>query len=214
MSFDALAPHYRWMEAVLAGGKLQRCRTAFLKQVTHCQSVLIVGEGNGRFLSECRRRLKSARITCVDSSGSMLALAQSRLRHFDLGLDGVEFVQADALTWSPPERAFDLIVTHFFLDCFHPDQLRSLIGTLARAAMPAANWLLADFQIPLSGLARYRARFIHGVMYAFFRCATRLPARSLTATDAVLKANDFVLCERHVTEWGLLHSDRWARAEC
>ena len=27
MSFDRLAPHYTWMEAVLAGPRLQRCRT-------------------------------------------------------------------------------------------------------------------------------------------------------------------------------------------
>ena len=30
-SFDLLAPHYRWMEFVLAGRKLQECRTVFLQ---------------------------------------------------------------------------------------------------------------------------------------------------------------------------------------
>src|SRR5215469_5978584 len=71
MSFDVLAPHYRWMEFVLAGKKLQRCRTAFLSQVADRQNVLLVGEGNGRFLVECRRSLKNARITCVDASARM-----------------------------------------------------------------------------------------------------------------------------------------------
>src|SRR5439155_22241467 len=33
MSFDTLAPHYRWMEFILAGKKLQRCRTAFLDEI-------------------------------------------------------------------------------------------------------------------------------------------------------------------------------------
>lgn len=30
MSFDRIAPHYRWLEAILAGNVLQRARTAWL----------------------------------------------------------------------------------------------------------------------------------------------------------------------------------------
>ena len=80
MSFDVLAPYYRWMEFVLAGNKLQRCRTAFLSQVTRRKSVLILGEGNGRFLLECRCILHEAQITCVDASFRMLTLARKRLQ--------------------------------------------------------------------------------------------------------------------------------------
>ena len=141
----------------------------------------------------------------------MLALARNRVHRFGLRLDGIDFLHADALSWHPPERAFDLIVTHFFLDCFQPEQLRSLIERLAVAAMPTATWLVADFQIPHCGLAQYRARFIHRIMYAFFRCTTALPACTLTVPDPVLEANNFALSERHVSEWGLLHTDRWAR---
>ena len=62
MSFDRLAPHYRWMEAVLAGGKLQRCRTAFLNEVKDARHALIVGDGNGRFLSALLRANPSVRV--------------------------------------------------------------------------------------------------------------------------------------------------------
>jgi ubiquinone/menaquinone biosynthesis C-methylase UbiE len=211
MSFDALAPHYRWMEFVLAGDKLQRCRTAFLSQVTHRHNVLIVGEGNGRFLVECRRALPQAQITCADASASMLTRARDRLQASGLGLDHIEFIQADALNWQPSAQAYDLLVTHFFLDCFQPDQLRSVIAALARAAKADATWLLADFQVPVTGLGRYRALLIHRLMYVFFRLATRLPARHLTAPDEFLKASDFSLRERQVNDWGLLRTDRWER---
>ena len=50
MSFDVLAPHYRWMELVCAGEKLQGCRTAQLAHVLAARHILILGEGNGRFL--------------------------------------------------------------------------------------------------------------------------------------------------------------------
>src|SRR5882762_1835947 len=50
--FDRLAPHYYWMECVLAGRTLQRCRTAFLEQTRDATAALLIGEGNGRFLAE------------------------------------------------------------------------------------------------------------------------------------------------------------------
>jgi hypothetical protein len=56
MSFDRLAPHYRWLEWVLAGRKLQRCRTAFLDEIGRADATLLVGEGNGRFLGELLKR--------------------------------------------------------------------------------------------------------------------------------------------------------------
>ena len=209
MGFDPLAPHYRWMEFVLAGNKLQRCRTAFLSRANQARNILLMGEGNGRFLIECRRRLKQARITCVDNSGRMLESARQRLVRCGLSPSAIEFIQADALAWSPPSRAFDLIVTHFFLDCFQPHQLERIVALLAGAARPGATWLLADFQIPPAGFSRCRAKLIHWSMYRFFRVVTGLPAMELTAPEPFLNAHGFSLQERQCSEWGLLHSDYW-----
>lgn len=208
MSFDILAPHYRWMEVVLAGEKLQRCRTAFLSSIPKAANILILGEGNGRFLKECRCAMPAGRITCVDASQRMLAIAQQRLGN-DNGL--TEFVCADALRWTPPKGAFDLIVTHFFLDCFQPEQLENLIAKIAAAASPNANWLFSDFQAARAGVRRLRSQLILWTMYRFFRVVTRLPASSLTPPDAVLERHGFKLQKRQVSEWGLLHSDWWKR---
>jgi ubiquinone/menaquinone biosynthesis C-methylase UbiE len=210
MSFDILAPHYRWMELVLAGEKLQRCRTLFLDSVADAHDVLILGEGHGRFLVECRRRLPKARITCVDASGRMLNVARLKLQRTG-GTQNVSFVHADILKWEPDETKYDLLVTQFFLDCFGPDQLESIIEKLARAAHPHASWLLADFQAPASGLAAVRARLILKTMYIFFRMVTRLPAKSLTQPDPFIQAAGFQLRQRNITEWGLLRADHWIR---
>lgn len=138
MSFDRLAPHYRWMEFVLAGNKLQQCRTAFLSQVKNARNVLILGEGNGRFLAECSRALGSAHITCVDASGQMLQQARRRLSRAGVRDEAVSFIHANALTWVPPNSAFDLVVTHFFLDCFQPGQLTRILETISHASSPQA----------------------------------------------------------------------------
>jgi ubiquinone/menaquinone biosynthesis C-methylase UbiE len=211
MSFDRIAPHYRWMELVLAGEKLQRCRTAFLGKDKDLEKVLILGEGNGRFLMDCRRQLKDAQLTCVDSSRRMLALAQKRLARAGLDCALVDFIYADALSWKPPSGVFDAIVTHFFLDCFRWEQLEALIASLSRAAKPAAVWLLADFQIPPARLARMRAVLIHKMMYWFFRLMCGLAARELSPPDPLLRAQGFSLHDRCTSEWGLLHTDRWVR---
>jgi len=209
MSFDVLAPHYRWMEWVSAGDLLQRCRTAHLARVPTAQSILILGEGNGRFLLECRRQFPRAAITVVDASARMLELARKRLARQGVKTEGIEFIRADAHTWMPPAGNFDLIVTHFFLDCFRPDQLEELVSKLARAAAPNAHWLLADFQAAPAGWRRQRSRAILWLMYRFFIAMTRLPARSLTPPDNLLEKNGFRLRAREIYDWELLHSDCW-----
>jgi ubiquinone/menaquinone biosynthesis C-methylase UbiE len=211
MSFDRLAPHYRWMEFVLAGQKLQRCRTAFLERVSAPEHILIWGEGNGRFLVECCRKWRDAQIVCADASERMLALANERIERFRLNTTRIEFLRADVLEWSPMKKTFDLVVTHFFLDCFRADQLQQIIDKVACAARPNASWLLADFHTPLAGFQRWRATLILKLMYVFFRVVTRLPARRLTSPDPYLTNNEFFLRERRVSEWGLLHSDLWQR---
>ncbi len=212
MSFDRIAPHYRWMEWLLAGGKLQRCRTAFISEIPVPREVLMMGEGNGRCLLEMLRAFPSARFVCVDASARMLERARVCVESAGLGASAIEFVHADALDWKPPAACFDLLVSNFFLDCFTADQLGVLVPGLSAAATSDARWLLADFCEPPSGFAKWRARWILRAMYFFFRRVTRLSARSLTPPDALLRRSGFTLCERRLSEWGLLHCDVWRRA--
>lgn len=209
MSFDHLAPFYRGMEFVLAGGKLQRCRLAWLNEVTDCRRVLIVGEGPGRFLTECAQVLRKARMHCVDASAAMLKRAKLALQRADLDSERITFEQATLPEWQPPKGEFDLLVTHFFLDCFPPGQLQQVISRLASSAQPGAKWLLADFCEPPRGLARWRAKAILTLAYAFFSVATGLPARRLTAPDEYLEQFALKLKGRRIYDGGLLHSDLW-----
>lgn len=213
MSFDLLAPHYRWMEALFAGGRLQRCRTALLPAVPAPQQVLVYGEGNGRFLVELCRRFPAARVTVVEASVVMIDLARARLQRAGLAGARVQFIHVDALTWRPPPAAFDLIVTCFFLDCFRADQLQQLIPVIASAATPEALWLLADFQIAPAGLRRLCSRVVVGFLYAFFRRTTRLSACELVNVAPGLAAAGFTRKERREFALGLLFCELWKRAE-
>ena len=209
MSFDRIAPHYRWIERLCAGVELDRCRTAFLHDLNHPRRFLIMGEGDGRFLETLLRRFPEVEVTCVDASSAMLNLTQQRLLRAGIETKKVTWVHADVLKWTPPSETFDVIVTHFFLDCFPHDQLALVTQRLATAARPGARWLVSDFQVPASGFQRWRARAIIALLYLFFRITTRLGTKNLTPPDPHLARQGFRLRERRVREWGLLHTDVW-----
>jgi ubiquinone/menaquinone biosynthesis C-methylase UbiE len=139
----------------------------------------------------------------------MLAVARRRVAGQGIECARIDFIRADALTWNPPDHDYDLIVTHFFLDCFRRDQLEALIGKLTRVADPQANWLLADFQSASAGWRRRRSEIILWMMYRFFTIVTRLPAKELIDPASILEQNGFKLRARDVQDWDLLHSDWW-----
>lgn len=208
MNFDRLAPHYDWLEAFTAGPRLQRVRTQWLEALAGRQHILSIGEGHGRFAAACARRFPEAELTCVESSRGMLNLARRRIGDGSVKID---WVLADILSWHTP-RKYDAIVTCFFLDCFPRDILAKVIAKLANSATDDALWLVADFAVPSRGFARYRARFVHWLMYGFFRVVVGLPARRLVAPDKLLAAQGFDLVARQDLEWGMLRSDLWSRS--
>lgn len=209
MSFDNLAPYYRSMERWTAGGRLQKARTAFLEVIPVPRRILTVGEGHGPFLLECCRRFPEASIVCVDASAAMMVQAKDALKKGGLSDARVQWVRADALTWEPPAASFDLIVTHFFLDCFTEAQISTLIPRLAEAADRHASWLLADFQVPQGLWRGLRSKSILAMLYLFFGMVTRVPARKLVIPDPFLQAAGWRLQKRVEYEWGLLKSDWW-----
>ncbi len=207
MSFDLLAPHYDWMEALTAGQRLQRARTTWLEELRGRRRILSVGEGHGRFAEACAAKFPEAELTCVEGSKKMLARARARLANSPAKINWVE---TDFFQWKQ-EGKYDAIVTCFFLDCFTADQLAVVMQKLADAAAPDAAWMAVDFSVPPSGPARWRAQAVHALMYGFFRVATSLPARRMTAPDTLLHTHGFHLERRREFEWGLLRADLWRR---
>ena len=210
MSFDLLARHYDWLEALTAGPRLERMRAAGLDALPGRRRILSMGEGHGRFAAACLARYPDAELTCVDASERMLERARRRIERSGASGASITWECADVLGWSA-ERKFDAIVTCFFLDCFPPVILERVIAQLARNATADAIWVNADFAVPARGWRRWRAKAIHAAMYAFFRSVARLPARRWTAPDRLLGTHGFRLETRRESEWGLLRTDAWRR---
>ena len=207
MSFDAVAPWYRTLETIAFGNTLQRVRVACLNEIASPRRALIMGEGNGRFLCELLQAHHDVEVDCVDASERMLSLAKKRV-----GLsERVRFLHQDITSWMPPSGEYDLVVTHFFLDCFAKDQLAAIVKKLSRAATSDATWLLADFRVPNEGFDRLRARLWLIAMYRFFRYAAGIKARELVDPWPLLRSERFVLAQEHLLRHGMLKSQLWRR---
>lgn len=211
MSFDRLAPHYRWLETMLAGGLLQRARVQWLAQVPPPRRVLLAGEGPGRFLEAAGRQWPEAHFRVIDSSAVMLD--ESRRAWLASGGDAlrVEWLHLALPSAVVPCDNCDLLAAHFFLDCFSADPLGEVVRSLARAATPEASWLITDFRLAECGWRRWRSRSLLALMYGVFRYWVRLQASSLVCPEPVLKAAGFRLHRRRTFSQGFVQADWWRR---
>jgi ubiquinone/menaquinone biosynthesis C-methylase UbiE len=201
MNCDRIARAYRWLEYAGFGRALEQRRTAFLGEATVARRILALGDGDGRALAALVHANPDAKIDYVDLSERMLQLARQRA-----GADRVTYYQADALTLPLPEAEYDLIVTHFFLDCLEGAGTRDLVARVAQAAQPHARWLVSEFR-DSSHWARLLVRFL----YLFFRLTTGLKTRRLVDYHPYFERNGFRLARIESAWGGLLASELWTR---
>jgi SAM-dependent methyltransferase len=205
VSFDRVAPHYRWLETLVFGNQLQEARVAFVREIEPPLRIFIVGEGNGRFLAELMRS-GEPQVDCVEMSARMIALAREQVPDAH-----VNFIQADIRDLALRQAHYDLIVSHFFFDCFTEGALAEIIARLANAAALNAQWLVADFCYPTRGWPHWRARALIAAMYFFFRAAAGIEAHRLVDYRPLLRANGFRLRNELLSRRGEIRSQLWQR---
>lgn len=205
MNCDSIARAYRWMEYIVFGRALERCRTRFLSSIDQAERVLMLGDGDGRFLASYLRANPHGRVDCVDASREMLRLARERAAKIPGALDRVRFIHADARDLLP-DAAYDLIVTHFFLDCLAEAEVKALAS---RFAHPDTRWLNSEFRIPDGPIASTVGSALIRVMYQFFSATTGLQTRCLPCHRDILTRQGFRLQQEMRSLKGLLVSELW-----
>jgi len=201
MNCDLIAPHYWWIERLGMGRALERRRRWFLPHLRDARRALVLGDGDGRFLRELLRQNPAVRVDYLDLSGRMLQQARRRA-----GVDRVVYRKADALETELAPGEYDLIATHFFFDCFNPAELATLIGRVADASKPGAQWVVSEFRTP-----NLSARLLVRALYLFFRITTGLKTRSLVNHRPILRAHGFRLRDASYARGGLVVSELWER---
>lgn len=207
--FDRLARLYRWMEFLTFGPWLGRCRYAFLGDLTGCRRAVVLGDGDGRFTAKLLHANPTIEIDAVDLSCAML---RTVLGHAGKNSARVRAQVADVRAWKPTNPPCDLIVTHFFLDCFTQDEVRSLAGKLRSALLPSGFWVVSEFTIPEGVFGRWVARPVIWLLYRAFGLLTGLAVRHLPDHAAALRAAGFALRKRRSFLRGLLAAELWSPA--
>ena len=214
--YDRLARFYRWLELLLFQNRLWRARLALVNtlhdQLPDSPRVLVLGDGDGRFLAYLCAALPTATFTSVDQSAEMVRLQRSRIT----GKDAVrvQWIHADATKQNEvdfPVGAHDLLVAAFFLDCFSAETLERCVPTWIQSLKPTGLFYWVDFAQPRSGWQYYRARIYLGLMHSFFRCATGLGNSQLVDIDSILDRQPIerIVCQS--TDHGLMETRLYRR---
>jgi SAM-dependent methyltransferase len=204
--FDRIARPYRWLEYLSFGPMLERCRFYRLPELTDARRALVLGDGDGRFLVRLLKSNPQLSADAVDLSPTMLRLLSNRVALAGV-LDRVTLYCVDAREFILP-GSYDLVVTHFFLDCLTMEDLHALAGRIRGHLTPGARWVVSEFAIP-SGVASLPARFILSTLYAAFALLTGLETRRLPDYPAALRSAGLLLLGRHRWLGGLLVSEIW-----
>lgn len=217
-NFDRLAGVYRWMERATFGPYLHLCRSAYLRELGLCRRGLVLGDGDGRFTARLLRVNRTIEIDAVDASPVMLA-ALGRRAGPDAGR--IHTHLADAREWLPiaknsdssqvrtAEPLYDLVVTHFFLDCLTTAEVEKLATSLLPYLAANAAWVISEFAIPPGRFAAVIGRSLIAMLYWIFGRITGMTVRSLPDHHAALRAAGFTRQRARLWLRGLLSSELW-----
>jgi SAM-dependent methyltransferase len=206
-NFDPVAHVYRWAEYLTLGPLLQRTRTHFLPQLTHCHHALAIGDGDGRFLTALLHQNPTLEATAVDTSATMLALLTKRCEPYNTRL---LTHQTHALNITAAAET-DLIATHFFLDCLAQTEVDTLTRNLAAHVSPGTLWLLSDFALPRPRVLRPIAALYLRALYFAFRILTGLRITQLPNPQSALTDAGFARIAHHDRLFGLIYTELWQR---
>jgi SAM-dependent methyltransferase len=209
-NFNWLARLYRWMELFSFGPWLMLCRCAFLNECLNSCRALALGDGDGRFTARLLRENPAIRIDAVDASPAMLSALSRRAGPHNARL---RTHQADVRSLQLANPAYDLIITHFFLDCLDSEEVQALAACLGGVASPGSLWIVSEFAIPSDWFGMLVARPIVWALYRVFGWLTGLQVRSLPDHHLALRQAGFTLEKHRCWLKGLLISEVWSAAD-
>lgn len=207
LSFDPLARPYKWLEYLTFGRSLENCRFNFLEDTKTARRALIFGDGDGRFTARMLAANSILQADVIDISPAMLRLLYEKLP--PEAQARVTLHTADAREFIPPENDYDLVVSHFFLDCFTAAEISDLLDHITPNLQPGTRWIVSDFNIPAGKFASYAGRIIIRSLYAAFGLITGLAVRQLPDYEKVLKDQQLELVQSKDLLGGLLVSQMW-----
>jgi SAM-dependent methyltransferase len=211
-NFDPLARVYRWMEYLTFGPMLERCRFHFLPECSGARRALVLGDGDGRFTARLLAANHKVQIDAVDSSAAMLAELHRRAQYVTVNAETrVQTFHADLRDFTLGSGKYDLVASHFFLDCQTDDETAGLVERIVPHLSPDATWLISEFAIPEKSWRRPIARLLIRFLYFAFDKMTHLHVQRIPDYARVLASSGFQRRQQVQMLGGLLVTEVWLR---
>ena len=154
LAYSVLTPAYDTALEVLGFGRSFKAAVAELADVQPGEVVLDLGCGTGTLLQALVARQSKARFTGIDPDPKVLSMARRRLQ----GSTQVELVEGYAQSLPFPHASFGLVVsTLIFHHLGDPVKLAAL-AEVRRVLAPHGRFLLVDFGVPPTRVARVLLR--------------------------------------------------------
>ena len=118
---------------------------------------------------------------------------------------------ADIRQLIPTRSDYDLVVSHFFLDCLTDREVRALIARLSPCMTPDALWLVSDFAVPEKGWRRLVARIVIRSLYFAFFVLTGLKVRKIPNYASAFNENGYHPVDKAAFLGGMLVTELWQR---
>jgi SAM-dependent methyltransferase len=210
MNCDGIARYYESLEHLSFGKALEKRRFAFLAEASDSRRALLCGGGDGRFLARLLCENTRVEVDFVDLSPKMIELARRRVAGMGATFERrVRFHTGDIRGCKLQTGNYDLIATHFFLDCFQEQELAEAVDYLAGCGTAGGKWILSEFREADGIAGRAWTRAVIRSLYLGFRVCTGLRVRRLPNYEAALTARGYQLRCEQVTFGGLLGSSLW-----
>jgi tRNA (cmo5U34)-methyltransferase len=194
--FDFLAPAYDQLARAIIGEDIIHSQVYFLKRLSSCKRLLIIGGGTGWLLQDVCKNWPHLEIDYIDLSPRMINKARMRM---------TDSSQVTFITGSVndiPTRPYDGVITNFFLDMFTDKSMSSVVRAIRRALHSDSIWLVTDF---------VNERKTHAVklwlMYRFFNIITKIEATKLVDWQRQVLEAGFQLSESRKFSHGFICSN-------
>lgn len=191
---------------------LERCRFHFLSQCRESRQALVLGDGDGRFTARLLKENPLVQADAIDSSGAMLRQLQNRVHRNVPQADArLHAIHADVRGLRSGLRKYDLVVSHFFLDCLTEEEVATLVENLQPYCSQHAIWLISEFSILEKGWQRIVSQLLVRSLYLAFSWMTDLRIDRLPNYAKALQSHGFRKLGQQAFLRGLLVSEIWTR---
>ncbi|MFC4991054.1 class I SAM-dependent methyltransferase [Rubritalea tangerina] len=206
LDYSAVARVYAWLERLIFGSLLMRARLWCLGLLeTQLEAgeenrVLLVGEGDGRFLEKLLECDKYFRVDYLDLSEGMMREARARV-----GEDARVRWHCGDVSELVESRGYAAVVLHFVLDHYEGGELAGVVAKISELVGEGGSVFVADFD----ETAHWKVRWVVRWMQVFFGWTARVDKVFVARADAYFLRNGLTLYEESSFWRGGVYMQQW-----